>query len=838
MVACRRRSPGRLQTVRRVALSKGRLRPPETVTLFSSNDLRDAVRRLRRAPTVTASAILCLTLGLGATTAIASAIDQALLRPLPFREPGRLVTVYRTAPQSETWPFSAPKYLDLAHGVRQLDGLAAFGYDTKLLALPTEGVELQTRRVTGNLFAMLGARAEHGRLVTVADDSEGQNPVVVLSDELWRKRFAADPGVVGRVVRLDGVPTTVIGIVPPGFHIPSGNYELTGDAWLPMRFTPEERDRRGSNWLNALGRLAPGATVASANAELRSLVDAMVTIHPELRGESARAVPLQAESVATVRTPLLLVFGAVCAVLLIASANVGSLLLARGVHRQREIAVRSALGASRWAVMRPALAESAVLTGAGGVLGIGLAWLTVMTIGKLASDRLPQLTGLAIEARIVVFALSLAALVALCCGALPAWYSAGVDPQDALRGGRGGGAGAAHHRALGGLVIAEVALSLMLLIGASLVLRGFQKLVGRDPGFDPRPLLTLTVTVSPDRYPSGAVVRRFLTPMLAAVTHVPGVQYVGAISHVPYRNWGSNSNIRYEGQPDDDPEHKPLVDDRTATPDFFRATGQRLVAGRLPRTDEDNRPGVPIAVVANEALARRDFPHQDAVGKRFYMGDSMFATIVGVVSDIPNAGPIDPPVPEVYYSYFQMDTSNTVYPIMLRVTRGDPAAVTRAVTAAIHSVDPVAAVSDVSTMSDVMATSVGTPRFYLTLIGTFALVALVLAVAGLYGVMSYAVAQRTRELGIRAALGSPTSLTLRIVAQQGMRLVGFGVVGGVVGGILVSRVLASLLYGVSRADAPTWVLATLALTVAGLIASLVPAVRATQVDPIIAIRTD
>jgi predicted permease len=449
------------------------------------------------------------------------------------------------------------------------------------------------------------------------------------------------------------------------------------------------------------------------------------------------------------------------------------------------------------------------------------------------------LAGLAIEVRIVVFALALSAIVSLLCGALPAWHSTTVDPQDALRGGRGGGAGEAQHRALGGLVIAEVALSLMLLIGASLVMRGFAKLVNRDPGFDPRPILTMQATISPSRYTDTTIISRFLRPALAAIEQLPGVQSAGAINLLPYKQWGSNSNIRYEGQPNIDPEHFPLADDRDASPGFFRASGQRLLAGRLLRDDDDDRPGVPTVVVANQALVRRDFPDQDPIGKRFCITDSTLATIVGVVTDIPNAGPIDPPVPEVYWSYAQGGPqTNTAFNIIVRAARGDPVALEKSVRAAIHGIDPSAAVSDMAPMTEVMASSVGTPRFYLSLIGTFALVAVILAVAGLYGVMSYAVAQRTRELGIRTALGSSTAATLRMVTRQGMSLVGIGIVAGAFGGALATRALASLLYGVSRTDPPTWLLATAALGIAGLVASIIPAIRATHVDPVIAIQVE
>ncbi len=808
------------------------------MTQLFGTDVRAAARALWRTPTITICAVLCLALGLGATTAIASAIDRALIRALPFRDPARLVSVYRIAPQATDWPFSVPKYLDLARGVKQFTGLSALGWSSRLVAMPDGGVQMRTIRVTGNLFPLLGVRALRGRLINSTDDSAGQNPVVVMGEEAWREHFSADPSIIGRTVRLDGIPTTVIGILPAGFRVPHGLSQIHGDLWVPIRFTPEELAQRGHNFLNVVGRLAPGATVASGTAELHSLVDAMVEKYPELRGESARATAMQSDSVNTIRTPLLLVFAAVCVVLLIAAANVGSLLLARGVRRQREMAVRTALGGSQWAVMRPAITEGALLALVGGLVGIGLAWIAVRSIGNLASEQLPQLTGLSIEIRIVLFAVALSTIVALLCSALPAWYSANIDPQDALRGERTGGGGLIQKRALGTLVALEVALSLILLIGASLVLRGFQSLIHRDPGFDPRTMLTVTATISPERYTDSTTVSRFLVPALQAIERVPGVQSAGAISLLPFREWGSNSNIRYEGQPGNDMEHLPLADDRDATPDFFHATGQRLIAGRLLRYDDDLRRGLPIVVVANEALVRRDFPHSDPIGKRFYVGDSTFATIVGVVSDIANAGPFDQPLPEVYWSYSQLNgVGETLFPIVVRVS-GDPVHFGNAVRAAIHEVDPVAAISDVGPMTNVISKSVGAPRFYLLLLGSFALVALILALAGLYGVMSYSVAQRTRELGIRTALGSPIASTLQMVTKEGMRLVGVGVAAGILGGALATRLLQSLLYGVSPADATTWLVATGSLVLAGLLATFIPAYRATRVDPVIAIKVE
>ena len=809
------------------------------MALFSTSDLRDAARGLLRAPTISLSAILCLGLGLGVTTAISSAIDRALLQTPPFHDPGQLVTVYRTTPHFNTGPFSAPNYTDLAHSSKQLAALSAVSYATSLLTIGGEGVQINELKVTGNLFPMLGVRAQYGRLLTAADEGRDQNKVAVLSDDLWREHFSADPSIVNRTILLDGDQVTVVGIAPREFRIPRGGSVLHAQIWTPLRFTDDQMQQRRSNFLPALGRLAPGATVESAQHELNTLFNDIVTTYPQLRGEGIRIVPLTADASASVKTPLLLMFGAVVMVLLIAATNVASLLLARGVHRRRETAIRSALGGDRWAVMRPVLFESLLLTAIGVALGLGLAWVGVKTIGALASARLPQLAGLSVDLRVIAFALLLALIVALACGALPAWRATAVDPQDALRDGRGGGMGRGQHRALGILVVVEVALSLVLMVGAGLVLKGFTRLASSDPGFDPSSILTLDVTVSRQAYADGsAPIKRFLDPVLAAIQQVPGVDSAASIQLLPYDNWGWNFNVRYEGQPGDNPTQQPLVENRIVSPGFFGVTKQRLIAGRALRQSDDDRPESPFVVVVNQALVDRDFKNRDPIGKRYYTGDTTFGTIVGVVSNIRNVGPFAPPTAEMYSTNLQSNNGFTSFPVMIRVGRGDPKSYVAAVRAAIRKVDPLAAITNVRPMADVIATSVGRPRFYLTLLATFAIVAALLAVAGLYGVMSYAVARRTRELGIRHALGSTASSTLQLVGRQGMQLVGLGIVLGLAGAAAVTRLLTGLLYGVSPLDPITWAAACALLAVAGILATAIPAMRATAVDPLTAMRTE
>jgi predicted permease len=803
-------------------------------------DIRSAARGLLRTPTVAISGVLCLALGIGATAAISSAISRALFQSLPFRDAERLVAVHRTTPHSGplgTWPLSVPNYLDLAHRARRIEGLAAISFGTALVSLPTEAVQASQIYVTGNFFRTLGAAAERGRLVEPDDDRVGEAPVAVLSDEFWRSKLGADPSVVGKTLGIDGAPSTIVGIAPPDFHVPHGFNVLRADIWMPIQFTAAQIAQRRSNYLLVLGRLTSRATPASAQTELRTVFSGIVAENPVLRGEDVRVAPLHAENVAAVRTPLLLLLGAVAMVLLIAATNVAALLLARGVQRRREVAVRSALGASRWATMQPAFIESLLLTGIGVVLGLVIAVGGVRTIGALAGTQIPQLAGLSVDRRVIGFALVLAIIVGATCGLAPAWRSAAVDPQDALRGGRGGGAGREQHRALRTLVVLEIALSLVLLIGAGLVLKGFAGLLGNDPGFETAHVLTLRVTTSPARYTTQLAASDFLEPALAAIRALPGVESAGSINLVPYVNWGNNSNVRYEGQPKGDPTRSPIVENRRVSPGFFAVTGQKLLAGRLLQPSDDASPNAPPVVVVNQALVDRDLKGIDPIGKRFHVSDTTFATIVGVVSNIRNLGPVAPPAPEMYSTYLQSGQSAS-FPLMVRVKSGDPATIAPSVRSVIRAIDPTAAVAGVLPMPDVISVSLGQPRFYLSLLGAFAAVALILAIAGLYGVLSYAVAQRTRELGIRAALGSSAPALLKLMTWEGMRLVGIGLVLGSLGGMLLTRYITFALYGVSPLDVTTWSASLVVMFVAGFLATLIPARRATRVSPLVAIQAE
>ncbi len=803
-------------------------------------DLRVGVRSLLRVPTVTGSALVCLALGSGATLSVFSAIDRALIQPLPFSHGRELVTVYRTTPNFEDGPFSPPNFADLARTDRSLDSLAAVAVTSGHLSAGSEASAVRVVRASGALFADLGVTASHGRLLASPDVRPDAPPVAILSEEYWRSQFGSDPAVVGRRLQLDGVPTTVVGILPSEFQIPHGSVEIQGDVWIPLRFTDKEAsaESRRYNFLAVLGRLAPGATVRRAESELAGLVAGLAQRYPGLEGESVRVVPLESDSTASVRAPLLLLLGAVCMVLLIATANVVCLLLARGVQRERETAIRAAMGGSRWAVVRPVVAESTLLATAGVAAGCAVAWITVRLTGARAIDDIPQLAHLSLGARIVPMALVLAVVVTLLAGALPAWRNAGIDPQTALRGGTAGGLGRDRNRVLSALVVAEVALSLMLLLGAGLVLKGFVRLMQMDSGFDRQPVLTLEATVSPLRYRDSSSVRAFLEPALSAIRQVPGVAAAGAISVMPIRDWGDNSNIRYEGRPPERPTELPIAEQRVVTPGFYQVTRQRLIAGRFLR-DDDAAPGSPVVVVVNDVLAKRDFAGQDPVGKRLYVSDTALATIVGVVSAISNSGPGAKPVPEIDYPYVRVGGDPaTIFNIVVRARIGDPASLASAVRTAIGSIDNQAALTRIMPMQAVLDAGVRRPRLMLLLIGVFAGVAVVLAIAGLYGVLSYAVAQRSRELGVRSALGCTPVQTIALVGRRGITLAAIGAASGLVGSAAITRLLSSILYGVSPLDGETWLVVTVALLAATIVVTLIPSIRATRIDPMHAIRME
>jgi len=801
-----------------------------------ARQIRIAVRSLARTPVVSTAAVISVALGLGATTAVFSAVSAALLDGMPFAEPQTLVSVFRTTPHFRNGPFSPANFLDLREQTETLETLGAVGYGTALLKRSERTYQVGARDISPDLFAMLGVPPMHGRLLQAEDERSDAPAVALLSDEVFRSRFGADPSIVGQTIVLDGESRTVVGVLPADFRIPHRTRYLESDIWLPLRFEPEQAERRQSNYLLLLGRLADGRTVAEAETELVGLMAGIAEIYPGVRGESVRVGSMGAESSGPIRGPLLMLLGAVGLVLLIATANVASLMLARGAQRGHEIALRTALGATRKSIVRTVLVESSVLAGIGVAFALLIAWIGVRLIGNLGAQMYPQLEGLGLDARVFGFAIAATAVVAILAGVLPGWRISGADPQDALRTGssRGGGVSRSQNRFLKGIVVAELAASAVLLIGAGLLISAFLGVLERSPGFETESLLTMTVNISPARYEDVTVDEGFARPALEAIRNLPGVEEAGTTSLIPYSGWGNNFNIRYEGVSGDDTQ-LPLTESRIVSPSYFGALGVSLVEGRLFTENEAQGDELPTLVVVNQALVRRDFPDGSAIGGRFHTSDTTFAEIIGVVTDTRNFGPIEDPHPQVYWNFMGSGMQATRLPLVARVT-GTPESQARAIEDALRSVDPEVAVTDVRSMDAVIASSVRRQRFFMILLGSFAAVALALTITGLYGVISYAVAQRTRELGIRAALGSTRGQTLGLVMRDALVLAAIGLALGAVSGFALTRLLEGMLYGVSPLSATVWVAALASLFATTVVASSVPAIRAARVDPLEAIR--
>jgi len=796
-------------------------------------ELRQATRALARTPMLFGACLFCLALGIGSTAAVFSVVDRALLKALPFDEPDRLVSVFRSSGGRDGRnPHSVPNVIDLREDPT-LDKLEAVGTISKLVELGDRSEPATAMRTTSTVFSTLRVQPVLGRLLRAEDDAPGAPNVVVLSHEFWVNRLGGSPAILGTSLRLDGEAHEIVGVLPPNFRIPHGTQVMNRELWMPIRYTEQERTARSSNFLRTFARLAPGRSLAEAQASIDARYAGIVEQNPDLRGTVMVILPMAAESQAGVRTQLVLMLAAAFAVLAIAVINVSSLLLARGIRRQGELAVRNALGATRWQVMRPVFAESVVIAIGGTALGLALAAFAVKLIGSLAAPFIPQIQGATIDARSIVAALVLALIASTLGAVAPALRAANAQPADAMRGGRGSGR-RGQHRTLAALVIAEGALALALLISSGLVLKGFLRLASHDPGMEVESVLTMHVRVSPSDYGDQQPAIAFLDPALAAARAVPNVTAVGAISQLMYAEWGWNSFIRYDGMENVPMYERPLVEMRNVTAGYYEATGQRLIAGRLFDARDDAK-STPRGIVVNQSLVDRDFKDRDPLGQRMYLGDEM-NVIIGVVSDIRNFGPFAPTRPEAAWVFAQRHPSAVGFWFIVRTNSTNPTQVAGAVEQAIRGVNPRAAVSRVNPLTSVMSESLGRPRFLFALFGTLALVALLLALAGLFGMLSYAVEQQRREFGVRSALGAPPSRLTKDVVKRGAALVGISVLIGLVLTWFVTRVMESVLYGVDPRDPMVWLAALVAMAVAGVAATLGPARRAGSVAPLVAMR--
>jgi putative ABC transport system permease protein len=805
------------------------------------NDLRYALRSLSKTPGFAVIAVLTLALCIGANSAIFSVVHAILLKPYPWAESEQLVYVYNTYPSMGlvNAGSSIPDYLDRRAGVSGFSDSAMFHNVSFNLATESEPERITGLRTTPSLFSTLQAKPVLGRTFTDAEAQPGADHVIVLSHALWKNRFGGNPNLIGQTVRLNTETFTVVGVMPPEFYFPSPRIQ----AWVPFAFTPEEKSdkERGNEYSSVIARLKPGATAASVQRDL----DVIQTRNAERLPEEApfwknagfggRTDGFLEQNVANIRGMLWLVQAGVAAALLIGCANVASLLLARAVARERELAIRAALGAGRSRLMRLLLTESLLLFLVGGALGLLVAWWGVDALGSLGLSTLPRAYAVKLDLSVFLFTLLCALLTGVGFGALPAWSASRSDAAAALKeAGARGSAGRRTTLLRGGLVVGEIALAVMLLSTAGLLVRSFERLQRENPGFAPGGVITATLDLPPAKYDKPEKIVAFHDTIVAALHALPGVTEVGVTSVLPFS--GNNSQGSYSSPDIVVPAGAPGPHGqvRDADPGYLRAMGLTLLNGRW-FTDADSR-GTQKVCVVDRVLVDRYWPGQDALGKRINRNDGDPWTIIGVVASIKNANLEENVSKETIYFPFAQSTTMRLY-LVVKVDR-DATALATSVRAAVRSADPEQPVFDVKTMTTRMDEVAQSRRTPMLLLALFSVVSLLLAILGVYGVLAFSVAQRTSEFGVRIALGATGRDIAALVLRQGFRLVAIGIVAGLAGYLALSRIIGQLLFGIAATDPLTLSLAPLILAIAAIAACLVPVRRAVRVNPLVALRAE
>jgi putative ABC transport system permease protein len=797
-------------------------------------DLRYAFRTLGKNPGFAAVAVLALALGIGANTAIFSVVNAVLLRPLPFPDPDRLMMVLSSNPGKgyPENPVSPPDFLDWRAQNRAFEGMAAFDPSAFNLNEGTEPERIPGARVSASFLGLVGVKPILGRDFLEEEDRDGAEPVVLIAHGLWIRRFGSDSGIVGRTILLNGRRRTVVGVLPQGYAFPNHS-----EVWTPIAFDHDDLTGRGGHYLKVLARLRPGVTIAAAQADMDSIAERLRRQYPDSNtGWGTLVAPLNEMMVGGVRPALLVLIGAVGFVLLIACANVANLLLARATERQKEVAIRLALGAGRARLVRQFLTESAVLGLLGGLIGLLLAlWGTDLLVAA-GGENLPRFREVSVDGRVLLFTLGLSLLTGIIFGVIPALQASRPDLNETLKeGGRGGTVGRARHRLRGALAVGEIALALVLLIGAGLMLKSFLRLVSVDPGFRPEHLLTLNVSLPQAEYPDGTRQSVFLRESLQKLSALPGVEAAAAATTLPLSGDLISYTFSVDGRSGQSPAERSSALYDGVSPAYFRAMGIRVLKGRSPQ--ETDVVGGARVVVVNEAFARRVFPGEDPIGRRIGIDDGPQAwrEIVGVVADVKQTS-LDGETRQHMYEPLSQAPSPWLS-FVLRTTV-EPAGLAAAARRAILEIDHRQPIADVKTAETLVAESVTQPRLAMILLSVFAGTALLLAGMGTYGVIAYSVGQRTHEFGIRMALGAGRGEVLRLVVRQGLLLACIGVLLGLVAAAGATRLLGGLLFGVSPTDPITYAGVALLLIGVALVACLVPARRATLVDPISALRCE
>jgi putative ABC transport system permease protein len=804
-------------------------------------DLRYAVRSLAKTPGFTLVALLTLALGIGANSAIFSVVNGVLLRSLPYPDADRLVVLRETYGGDKTGSVSGPNFVDWHDRTRAFQSMAASRGGAVSLLGVGEPEEVAAALVSADFFTTLGISPILGRGFHPGED-QGQATVAVISEALWRERFGADRGIIGRSLNLSGRPYTVVGVAPSSLTYPGRSR-----IWLPYGYGLGRSAERGSHSYDVIARLAPPATVASAQAEMSTVTRALTEAYPDqMAGRGAIVIPMTEDTVGPVRPVLLLLSGAVLLVLLIACANVANLFLVRATTRQRELALRAALGAGRWRLTQQAVAEAVVLAAVGGALGLVLASWSVDALLAMGPRGVPRLSEITVDGRVLVFTLVVSMAVGMLFGLVPAMVADRQAPAAALQSeGRGASGGRQRTRFRSSLVVGQIALALVLLIGSALLIVSVRRLAGVDPGFRAEGAVAFEFNVPSAKYESVDAQRDFVGRVLERLGTIPGVSRAGSVFHLPLGNGQTSGDVSVEGEPPAAPGHERYADYRVVMGGYLEAMDIALRRGRAPRPEDVA--GSRLIAVVNEAFVRDFLPGRDPIGQRITFGSATdkpeWREIVGVVADVHHLGLARPAVPEVYVSARQIDDDlwSVMVPspisFVIRTTL-PPGAIAPAIRAAVHDVDAQQPVSRLRPVGELITDAMARYRFSMLLLTVFGGLALCLSVVGVYGLMAYSVSQRTRELGIRLALGARETAVCGMVLRQGLVMAVAGILLGLAGAFALTRLLTAQLFEVSPTDPGVLAAMAATLAVVSLVACLIPAVRATRVDPMVALRSD
>jgi putative ABC transport system permease protein len=806
-------------------------------------DIRYGIRSLSKRRGFTAIAVITLALGIGANTAIFSVVNAVLLRPLPFHQAEELVTLWERNPKQgyEQNPPAAGNYVDWRDQNRVFAQMAIYAPSRRFnLSVGDQPERINGAAVSTSLFGLLGVRPIQGRTFSSEEEQPGQDQVALISYNLWQRHFAGDPNSVGRTITLDSKTFTIVGVMPEGFQFPGGSGTVlriftpeVAELWVPLVLDADTLRQRSSHSLNVIGRLKPGITVAQATAEMDAIQQRLEQQYPTFYvGSHVKVVPLAEQIVGTTRQPLLILWGAVAFVLLISCANVANLLLSRSSARKKEFALRAALGAGRLRVIRQLLTESLLLSIAGGIAGTLLAAWGVHVLSSIVPIDFPRRGEIAIDGWVLGFTLLISVLTGIIFGLAPAIQSTKLNLVDALKASGRNSAGSSHRHSLRSLlVMSEMAMALILLIGAALMIQSFLRLRHVSPGFTSDNVLTMEVSLPLNSYPRERRIA-FFQQLLERAQSVPGAQVVAAAKHLPLSGDNMNFAFDIEGRPFP-PGRSPGADCRLVTPDYFKALRISVIKGR-PFNESDGPQAAPVLLI-NKAMADRFFPNEDPIGKRMQLGINNFAgQIVGIVGDVKHVG-LDAEINNEVYGLYSQAPFFTDMTLLVR-TPGDPMSLAGAMRNELATLDKQVSIGKVRTMDMIAGESVAQPRFRTLLLGLFGISALLLASVGIYGVMSYAVTQRTQEIGIRMALGAQVGDVRKLVMKNGMTLALIGVAVGLAGAYGLTRLMASLLFGISATDARTFAAISAVLVVVALLACYIPARRATKVDPLVALR--